>query len=47
MVSAGEVMSTVEEHDCGWGVLRLRVNGWIVLTGSVSSGEAVGQGIGL
>lgn len=33
-------MATVEEHDCGWGVLRLRVNGLRVRTGSVSGGES-------
>lgn len=27
VASTGEAMATVGEHDCGWGVLRLRVNG--------------------
>jgi hypothetical protein len=33
-------MATVGEHDCGWGVLRLRVNGLSVRTGPVSGGES-------
>lgn len=45
MVGAGEAIATDGEHDCGWGVLRLRANWWVVVTGSVSSGDAVGQRI--
>lgn len=33
-------MATVGEHDCGWGVLRLRVNGLSVRAGPVSGGES-------
>lgn len=39
VVSFGEAMATVGEHGCGWGVLRLRVNGLGVRAGSVSGGE--------
>jgi hypothetical protein len=28
VVRAGEAIATVGEHDCGWGMLRLRANGW-------------------
>jgi hypothetical protein len=39
VVSFGEAMATVGEHDCGWGVLRLRVNGLCARIGTVSGGE--------
>lgn len=46
VVIAGEAMATVGKHSCGWGVLRLRVNGWIVLDQGRSAAEGpVGQGI--
>jgi hypothetical protein len=37
-------MATVAEHGCGWGMLRLRGNGWDNRDRVI--GGAVGQGIG-
>jgi hypothetical protein len=42
VVSFGEAMATVGEHDCGWGVLRLRGK-WLVCQDRVSQRRRCGS----